>query len=119
MAMLPCTACSTRTPFRNAGLYCHLWSSGVQNDFRLRLCPQHLAGFQHDLAENEVVWADSTGSVVDTPTNCFACGKPVLQTDWHFSVTAYPAKDERKDYWSRLHTDCRLPAWGQNGQPLL
>jgi hypothetical protein len=119
MAMLPCTGCDQRTPFRNAGLYCHLWGSGVQNDFRLRLCPRHLAAFQHDLTKYEVVYSDTAAGIVDTPSDCFSCGEPVLQTDWHFSVTAYPAKDERKDYWARLHTDCRLPAWGQNGQPLL
>jgi hypothetical protein len=119
MAMLPCTACGHKTPFRNAGLYCHLWNSGVQQDFRLRLCPTHLTAFEYDLAKYELSPLDDTGSVVNTPTECFTCGKPVGQTDWHVSVTAYPAKDQRKDYWARLHTDCRLPAWGQNGQPLL
>jgi hypothetical protein len=119
MAMLPCTACNQRTLFRNSGAYCHLWGTGIQRDFRIRLCPLHLLTFQNDLAKYEVASLDDTSSVIDTPTDCFTCGKPAGQTDWHFSVTAYPAKNERKDYWARLHTDCSLPGWAQNGQPLL
>jgi hypothetical protein len=119
MAMLPCTACTFRHPRRNAGVYCHLWNGGVQNDFRLRLCPPHLTALQHDLAECEIGIAEDATCIVNSPTNCLSCRQPTGQTDWHFSVTAYPAKDQRKDYWSRLHTDCRLPDWAQNGQPLL
>jgi hypothetical protein len=119
VAMLPCTACGHRQPLRNAGIYAHLWNGGVQEDFRLRLCPGHLTTFEDDLAKYEVMTPAYTASVVDSPSDCLTCRKPVAQTDWHFSATAYPAKDQRKDYWARLHTDCRLPAWGQNGQPLL
>ena len=119
MAQLPCTACRRRFPFlRNAGVYCHLWHSGVQHDFRLRLCPKHLIAFEHDLAQYEVLDSDDALGVLDSPSECFSCRKPVAQTDWHLSVTAYPAKDQRKDYWTRLHTDCNMPEWGQNGQPL-
>lgn len=119
MAALPCTACQMRTPYPNSGAYCHLWGSGDQRDFRLRLCPTHIRALQHDLAEHELAPINDTPSIIDTPTKCFSCGQPVDQIDWHFSVTAYPAKDDREDYWTRLHIDCRLPLWAQNGQPLM
>lgn len=120
MAQLPCTACQKRHPFlRNSGAYCHLWNNGLQHDYRLRLCPAHIRVLQDDLAKYEMIDTDGAAGVVDSPTECFACGKPVGQSDWHLSLTAYPAKDERKDYWSRLHVDCTMPEWGQNGQPLI
>lgn len=119
MSHLPCTACQRRTPWRNSGIYLHQWGAGPQTDYRLRLCPQHLTAFQNDLSKHEVAWADDAVSVVNTPSECFSCGKPVSEVDWHLSVTAYPAKDQRKDYWSRLHIDCTLPDWAKNGQPLL
>lgn len=119
MAQLPCTACQRRHPMqRNAGVYCHLWNNGIQHDFRLRLCPRHLTMFQDNLAKYELVSVDDTTSIIATPSQCFACSKPTLETDWHFSITAYPAKDQRKDYWTRLHVDCEIPEWGKNGQPL-
>lgn len=119
MAQLPCTACQKRHPFlRNSGVYCHLWNNGLQHDYRLRLCPSHIGALQHDLAKYESVVTNDAAGAVDPPTECFACRKPVDETGWYFAATAYPAKDERKDYWARLHVDCTMPEWGLHGQPL-
>lgn len=118
MAMLPCTATMHAHPRRNAGVYVHLWNGGVQHDFRLRLCAGHLTMFENDLAKYELVSVDDTSAIIAAPSQCFACQKPALETDWHLSITAYPAKDQRKDYWTRLHNGCRMPEWGQNGQSL-
>lgn len=118
MAYLLCTATKHANPRRNAGFYCHLWSAEVQHDFRLRLCPAHLVAAQNDLAQYELVNTNDAASVIDTPTNCFSCGQPVTELDWHLSITAYPAKNERKDYWARIHVSHSLPEWMQNGEPL-
>jgi hypothetical protein len=41
--------------------------------------------------------------------DCLTCSQPLTEVGWQLFITAYPTQDERKDYWARIHTDCRLP----------
>ena len=42
---------------------------------------------------------------------CPTCQKPVDQGGVRAFVTAYPAKNDRKDYWLNVHEACALPQW--------
>lgn len=84
--------------------------------YRLRFCRGHSGAVQEDLAEFEVNPENGTLSGGDDAmAKCFACGKPVDETGWYLFVTCYPTKNERKDYWSRLHVDCRIGGWLESG----
>ncbi|HEX6827174.1 MAG TPA: hypothetical protein VF077_12725 [Nitrospiraceae bacterium] len=78
--------------------------------YRLRFCRMHARVVYEDLSEFEVSPEDGTLSGGDDAmTNCLADGKPVDESGLYVFVTSYPTKNERKDHWSRLHMDCRLP----------
>lgn len=84
--------------------------------YRLRFCRLHARAVYEDLAEFEVNPEDGTLSGGDpSMTKCLSCGKPVDETGWYAFLTSYPTKDERKDHWSRLHVDCRVPALLEKG----
>ena len=77
--------------------------------YRLRFCRIHAASIHEDLAQFEVDADDGTlrgGDLVSS--QCFSCGQPVDELGWYVFMTGYPTKDQRKDYWSRLHVECSI-----------
>jgi hypothetical protein len=117
VAFYPCDAGPHYNPRKNFLFYA---GYGAGNDFdryRLRFCAAHYRTIQEDLSEFEVSPEDGAVSGGDTAmTNCLACGEPVDQTGRNLFATCYPTKDERKDYWARIHVDCRLPVWLRDQQ---
>ena len=80
--------------------------------YRLRFCPEHLAVLEEDLAEHDVEALNATVSTGDRRVvNCLSCGEPIDETGVQFFVTCYPTKDERKDYWFRVHAEHQPPAY--------
>lgn len=79
--------------------------------YRLRFCVTHARAVYEDLAEFEVdpeSGALSGGD--DALTKCLSCGQPVHERRWKLFLTSYPTKNERKDHWASLHTDCSIPS---------
>ena len=77
--------------------------------YRLRFCRVHSRLVQEDLTEFEVNPEDGTLSGGDdSMAKCFSCGEPVDESGAYLFLTCYPSKNERKDYWSRLHVDCSI-----------
>jgi len=82
---------------------------------RLRFCAEHIAVLQEDLAEFEVSAVQDALSRGDSfVTKCLSCGEPVREGGRQLFVTCYPTQDERKDYWSRIHDECSIPAYLTN-----
>lgn len=82
---------------------------------RLRFCADHIAVLQEDLSEFEVSAVQDALSRGDrVVTKCLSCGEPVREGGRQLFVTCYPTQDERKDYWSRIHDECSIPAYLTN-----
>ena len=119
MAFKPCSIGGHRNPLRSNYFYVSVAHSTERESARLRLCPSHAGVAQKYLAHFEVNPEDGTVSGGDSAeTQCLTCGKPVAEVDWKVFITAYVAKNERKDYWANIHVDCTLPEalnlkWGE------
>lgn len=109
MAMLPCGRGPHFNPFRNANYYVAIGSGGDFARWLLRLCPAHAAAVNEDLAQHEVTPDNLALSAGGPATNCLSCGQPMQEIGTQLFVTAYPAKDQRKDYWAHIHVNCRVP----------
>lgn len=89
--------------------YVRLSLGEVQNRYRLRFCPRHNAAVQEDLSQFKVDPDSGALSGGDAlMTQCFSCRQPIGESDWYLYVTSYPTKNEREDYWSRLHVNCSI-----------
>lgn len=117
MARFPCSVGPHRNLGRAYTAYFHMYGGGVNEDSRIRLCAEHVALVQNDLAQFEVDPESGTMRTLGMDTHCLTCGKPVGKGDWQVSVTCYEPNNECKDYGASLHTDCRLPVWATGGDP--
>lgn len=118
MALRPCDDGAHRHPLRNSYYYLALVGPADESRRRLRLCPSHSLQIQNDLSEYEVDPVNGALRIPDNEARCFSCHQPALQGCWNVFVTGYPAKDEREDYWTRVHIDCSLPRWVSLGEPV-
>lgn len=87
------------------------WGKGGDfKRYRLRFCADHTAIVDEYLSQFEVGPIETTrGGLDDGVVNCLSCCQPIDEIGWQVFVTAYPAQDERKDYWGGLHIDHQLP----------
>jgi len=115
MAYFPCNVGPHYNPGKNYLVYPALAQGDEIVRKRLRLCAAHLHVVQDDLAQYEVLPEHATASRWDTGADCFSCRKPIDQNAWDFFVTAYPTKDERKDYWAKVHESCADATWVKIG----
>lgn len=109
MAFFPCSVGPHAHRSPNHLCYVAVGSGADFRRHRVRLCPSHWARVDDYLAKFEAPTVDDTGSWPGVGSDCIACGEPTFEPRWQVFITAYPAKDERKDYWSYLHVDCQLP----------
>lgn len=80
--------------------------------WRLRFCPDHLAVLQEDLAQFEVgAHVRAIRASHSAAIECVAGDGPVREGGWQFFLTCYPSQDERVDYWTGVHDQCRLPVY--------
>lgn len=109
MAYMPCDVGRHFNPGRNVNAYFARGSGSVMDRWNLRLCPGHWSEYQRDLAEFEVDPANTALSSFSANDTCLTCSEPVGEGGDQLFVTSYPTKQERKDYWARVHHDCNLP----------
>jgi len=110
MAIKPCSVGTHRNPLRSNYYYVTVAHQTENQSGRLRLCPTHSRVAQEYLTKFEVNPEDgalSGGEAAES--ECLSCRKPVGELDWKVFITCYPAKDQRKDYWTNIHVDCSLP----------
>jgi len=96
---------------RNQNLYVGVVSGEDATRWSLRLCQIHFADVQEHLAQFEVVWTDDAAGFFGAVHSCLACLQPAGEVDWQLFVSSYPANNERKDYWAKLHINCEVPAY--------
>jgi len=108
MAYLPCSMGKHRHPGRNTNLYVGVLSHGDPLRGSGRLCPVHWREVQNSLSQFEVDTESGTLSDPSFEGLCLTCLKPVHEGGSQVFLTSYPAKNERKDYWARLHESCDL-----------
>jgi hypothetical protein len=110
MAFFPCARGHANPRSKNYHWYCS-YGSGIElSRITLRLCEIHSLDVQEYLAKLELMPIDPTAGVAGDDTRCIACRKPTGQGDWQVFITGYPPKQEREDYWSKLHTTCAMPS---------
>lgn len=109
MAIFPCSVGLHRYVGPQRAAYFSLAHDQDATSWKLRLCPQHISSVQHDLAQFEFDAFDNALAVAGPTPQCVTCLKPADETDWQFFATCYPANNERKDYWGKLHVNCTLP----------
>jgi hypothetical protein len=109
MAMLPCIKGPHKHPGRNVNVYCGDISQGVSTRSSGRFCLPHWNEIQRRLDQFEV--DPDSGALSDPSVEglCISCAKPVDESGRQLFITSYPAKDDRKDYWSRIHDLCPSP----------
>ena len=112
MAFFPCDRGHANPRGRNHTIYSAYGSGGSDfSRFRLRLCGAHAADVYEHLAQFEVDPESGTLRGAGADLTCLACLEPISEVGWQVFVTCYPTNNERKDYWSQLHTNCRFPAY--------
>ena len=111
MAYLPCDAGTHFHPARNVNVYTGVLGDGPDLRKTARLCQGHWGEVEPHLSEHEIVPDDLAGGGNLTVKPCPACKQPLHQLQVRAFVTAYPAKDDRKDYWLNLHQNCDKPSW--------
>jgi hypothetical protein len=109
MAFAPCDVGPHRHSGPNRGHYIAVVKGDSADRWSLRICDGHLADVEKHLAQFEVSFTDDATGFNGAPTSCLTCLEPTNEVDWELFITGYPAKNERKDYWSKLHVNCRLP----------
>lgn len=111
MAYLPCDVGQHWNPGRNINVYLGLLGDGPDLRRSGRLCEGHWREIEPDLAQLEVCPEDPAGTFDFQSFVCPSCSKPVDKLGIRAFITAYPAKDDRKDYWANVHTECPYPHW--------
>jgi len=110
MAYLPCFIGPHTHRGRNTNVYLGI-ARGMDIERRSgRVCTTHWGEIERSLAQFELDPDRGTLSDPAAEWLCFACLEPVDEIGYQVFVTAYPAKDERKDYWARVHMHCDLAA---------
>jgi len=109
MAMLPCMKGPHKHTGRNVNVYCGDINQGVSTRSSGRFCCAHWNEIERRLHQFEV---DPDSGALSLPQNdglCLACGEPVTEGSRQLFITSYPTKDDRKDYWARIHELCPPP----------
>jgi hypothetical protein len=109
MAMLPCITGPHKHRDRNVNVYCGDISAGVSTRSSGRFCLAHWNEIERRLHQFEL---DPTSGALSDPSVewfCISCAKPVDESGRQLFVTSYPTKDDRKDYWARIHAGCSSP----------
>ena len=109
MSFLPCDRCGQPVPGRLINCYIASSHSGNTVRHRTRLCRRHWGLIENDLLKYEIDLVEAAAGRGDMVADCLTCSQPLTEVGWQLFITAYPTQDERKDYWARIHTDCRLP----------
>lgn len=111
MSFYPCVAGPHYNPGKGLLWY---FAIGSGDDFarkRLRYCSAHASQLHDRLSKFEVRPENMTVSGFDAPIECFVCGEPVGERRCELFITSYPTKDERVDYWARVHGHCSDGYW--------
>lgn len=111
MSLLNCDHCGARAPGRLRGVYVALGQLGTFDRYKLRLCSLHFASVENHLSEYEVMPVDEATRPLGPSSKCLSGGEPLIDTGWQFFVTAYPADDQRKDYWGYICYSHETPAY--------
>jgi hypothetical protein len=112
MAFFPCDFGPHSHNGRNSLFYVGQLDGQESHRWRLRLCLGHCVDVQQHLAKFKVLPEERTISGADTrPADCLSCGQPLVERGLQLYVTAYPANDEREDYWASIHAGCAVPAY--------
>jgi len=109
MAVLPCQVGFHPHPYRNVNVYAGWFVGPTESRHRARYCPAHWDEIHSGLSKFEV---DPDSLTLGDPTSqglCITCGEPVTEGLGQVFVTSYPSKNQRKDYWARIHVGCNLP----------
>jgi len=109
MAVLPCKVGMHPHRFRNVNVYAGWFVGPTTQRLSGRYCPPHWNEIERSLAQFEV---DADRGTLGDPSAeglCLTCLKPVEELGGQVFLTSYPAKDQRKDYWARVHVSCNLP----------
>lgn len=109
MALLPCDFGPHRNLGRNITVYFGAGSGGFMERHSWRLCSRHWDEIHVGLAQYEVDPESGAISTSTTQALCLTCSEPVNELGRQIFVTSYPAQNDRKDYWSKIHDDCSLP----------
>jgi len=108
MAYLPCDVESHRHTGRNVNVYLGLIGPDGSERKSGRFCGTHWNEIQRGLHQFEVDPGSGTLSDPSSDGLCLACFKPVTEFGWQVFITSYPAKNDRKDYWARVHSGCTM-----------
>lgn len=117
MAFLPCD--HGTHPFRGKSttVYSALSIGSEMDRTKLRLCPEHAAVLGAVLEPYEVP-EDRTGAEDWLVSDCMSCGhESDPESRRMLFVTAYFVGEDRRDYWSGLHTSCPMPSVLRPGTP--
>jgi hypothetical protein len=109
MAVLPCQVGFHQHRLRNVNVYASWYVGSMTQRHSARFCPGHWSEIESGLSQFEV---DTDSGALSDPTCeglCLTCLKPVTEGSGQVFLTSYPTKDQRKDYWARIHTGCNLP----------
>ena len=103
MSRFPCEYQPHGYPGACAYFYPAVMSGSMTIRERFRVCPQHAAALWSGI-ERASVWDELSQcwNYLDTET-CAVCSKPVNGDAAAFFLTAYPVKDQRRDFYARVH----------------
>lgn len=109
MAMFPCDVGPHRHRGRNYNIYVARGSGADFTRYMSRLCGEHFAFVQQDLAKYKVGAEDTAFSADSGLTDCLSCGEPAVELWQQLFLTCYPTDNQREDYWARIHFGCPTP----------
>lgn len=111
MAIFPCDVGLHRNPGKNMNMYVGVLNQGTGPRMALRLCEGHWREVEPHLTEYEVITDGSDAPYGFGSFVCGTCGQILSERGAQVFVTAYPPKQDRKDYWFQVHSECPLPSW--------
>lgn len=114
MAFFPCDVGPHVNPTRNVSVYLGELHDMGSSRTKWRVCLRHWAEVERGLHQFEV---DPESGAVGSAVNealCLVCLKPADEVTRQLFFTSYPAQNERKDYWARIHDKCTLQDWVLN-----
>ena len=109
MAYLPCFVGPHTHRGRNVNVYLGLIGRTLSERKSGRFCSTHWGEIERRLTQFEV--DPDSGALSDSTAEgiCLSCLKPTDELCRQVFLTCYPAQNERKDYWTRVHDDCAVP----------
>jgi len=113
MSVLPCDGCGHVVHGRLLGFYPAMLHNGTRTQNKLRLCGECLVG---KLSQHRDDWRDSTMLQRNDPKpHCYSCQHETDDVTEYsrFFLTAYVAKDQRRDYQAYYCRDCAAMVSGE------